>query len=100
MVINDMDYDVEELVVEDLPDEPIETAQYIVAQVKLNKAVARMYFSHCSPSRLPLSKNLSVCQGAMQDVQATLQAWHDACPTLNFSHGNHHLSLTLQVCYQ
>ncbi|KAM0414486.1 hypothetical protein ACHAPD_007742 [Fusarium lateritium] len=38
MVINDMDYDVEELVVEDLVDESAETAQYIVAQVKLNKA--------------------------------------------------------------
>lgn len=37
MVINDMDYDVEELVVEDLVDESVETAQYIVAQVKLNK---------------------------------------------------------------
>ncbi|GKU07562.1 unnamed protein product, partial [Fusarium langsethiae] len=32
MVINDMDYDVEELVVEDLEDESAETAQYIVAQ--------------------------------------------------------------------
>lgn len=100
MVINDMDYDVEEFVVGDLADEPIETAQYIVAQVKLNKAVARMYFSHCSPSRLPLSKDLSVCQEAMRDIQATLQSWYDACPALNFSHGNHHLSLTLQVCYQ
>ncbi|KAJ4112143.1 D-lactate ferricytochrome c oxidoreductase [Fusarium equiseti] len=44
MVINDMDYDVEELVVEDLADEPIETAQYIVAQVKLNKAGRQTYF--------------------------------------------------------
>ncbi|RBR20346.1 uncharacterized protein FIESC28_05310 [Fusarium coffeatum] len=44
MVINDMDYDVEELVVEDLADEPIETAQYIVAQVKLNKAVCYHYY--------------------------------------------------------
>jgi len=114
MVINDMDYDVEELVVEDLADEPIETAQYIVAQVKLNKAgrqpysigdtangtVARMYFSHCSPSRLPLNKDLSVCQEAMRDIRATLQSWYDSCQALNFSHGNHHLSLTLQVCYQ
>ncbi|QPC59950.1 hypothetical protein HYE67_002181 [Fusarium culmorum] len=32
MVINDMDYDVEELVAEDLVDESVETAQYIVAQ--------------------------------------------------------------------
>ncbi|KAL6916285.1 hypothetical protein FSST1_007780 [Fusarium sambucinum] len=99
MVINDMDYDVEELVVEDLADESAETAQYIVAQVKLNKAVAQMYFAHCSPSRLPLSKDLAVCQEAIQDIQATLQSWFDECPALNFSNGNHHLSLTLQVCY-
>ncbi|KAL4732090.1 hypothetical protein ACLX1H_001098 [Fusarium chlamydosporum] len=32
MVINDMDYDVEELVVEDLTEETMETAQYIIAQ--------------------------------------------------------------------
>ncbi|EKJ73181.1 hypothetical protein FPSE_06605 [Fusarium pseudograminearum CS3096] len=32
MVINDMDYDVEELVMDDLIDESAETAQYIVAQ--------------------------------------------------------------------
>ncbi|KAF5232057.1 hypothetical protein FAUST_8919 [Fusarium austroamericanum] len=99
MVINDMDYDVEELVVEDLVDESVETAQYIVAQVKLNKEVARMYFLHCSPLRLPLSKDLAVCQEAIRDVQTTLQSWHDNCPALNFSNGNHHLSLTLQVCY-
>ncbi|CAG7558114.1 unnamed protein product [Fusarium equiseti] len=43
MVINDMDYDVEELVVEDLSDEPRETAQYIVAQVKLNKAAKKIF---------------------------------------------------------
>ncbi|KAF0640694.1 hypothetical protein FPSE5266_20193 [Fusarium pseudograminearum] len=99
MVINDMDYDVEELVMDDLIDESAETAQYIVAQVKLNKEVARMYFLHCSPSRLPLSKDLAVCQEAIRDVQTTLQSWHDTCPALNFSNGNHHLSLTLQVCY-
>ncbi|KAK6712222.1 hypothetical protein SNK05_006677 [Fusarium graminearum] len=99
MVINDMDYDVEELVVEDLVDESVETAQYIVAQVKLNKEVARMYFSHCSPSRLPLSKDLVICQEAIRDVQTTLQSWYGTCPALNFSNGNHHLSLTLQVCY-
>ncbi|CAG1997840.1 unnamed protein product [Fusarium graminearum] len=38
MVINDMDYDVEELVVEDLVDESVETAQYIVAQRQCNKS--------------------------------------------------------------
>lgn len=38
MVINDMDYDVEELVVEDLTEETMETAQYIISQVKLSKA--------------------------------------------------------------
>ncbi|PTD07899.1 D-lactate dehydrogenase [cytochrome], mitochondrial [Fusarium culmorum] len=38
MVINDMDYDVEELVAEDLVDESVETAQYIVAQRQCNKS--------------------------------------------------------------
>lgn len=42
MVINDLDHDVEELVIEDLPDETPETAQYIISQMKLNKAGMRL----------------------------------------------------------
>ncbi|KIL94259.1 hypothetical protein FAVG1_02822 [Fusarium avenaceum] len=38
MVINDLDYDVEELVVQDFPEEAPETAHYMVAQAKLSKA--------------------------------------------------------------
>lgn len=37
MVINDLDHDVEELVMEDLPDESPQTAQYIISQMELNK---------------------------------------------------------------
>lgn len=38
MVINDLDYDVEELVVQDFPEETPETANYMIAQAKLSKA--------------------------------------------------------------
>jgi hypothetical protein len=38
MVINDLDYDVEELVVQDFPEEAPETAHYMIAQAKLSKA--------------------------------------------------------------
>ncbi|KAG7419140.1 Cutinase transcription factor 1 alpha [Fusarium oxysporum f. sp. rapae] len=99
MVINDEDHDVEELADDDFPEETPETAQYIIAQVKLSKVVAGLYFSHCSPSRLALCRESSICQLAMQDVQTTLQTWYDSLKGLNLSKGNHNLSLTLKVCY-
>ncbi|KAF4415227.1 Cutinase transcription factor 1 beta [Fusarium acutatum] len=99
MVINDEDHDVEELIEEDFPEEAPETVQYIVSQVKLSKAMARLYFSHCSPSRLSLCKEAHVLHEAMRDIQSTLQDWYDSCQGLNFSNGHHHLSLTLKVCY-
>ncbi|KAF5251004.1 hypothetical protein FANTH_3868 [Fusarium anthophilum] len=100
MVINDEDHDVEELIQGDFTEEAPETVQYIISQVKLSKAVARLYFSHCSPSRLSLCKEAHVLHEAMRDVQSTLQAWYESSQGLSFSNGNHHLSLTLKVCYQ
>ena len=38
MVINDLDHDVEELLMEDMPDDTPDTAQYILSQIELNKA--------------------------------------------------------------
>jgi len=38
MVINDLDCDVEDLSMQDFPDEPPETARYMIAQAGLNKA--------------------------------------------------------------
>ncbi|KAJ9425824.1 fungal-specific transcription factor domain-containing protein [Fusarium oxysporum] len=99
MVINDEDHDVEELIEEDFPEEAPETVQYIISQVKLSKAMARLYFSHCSPSRLSLCNEAHVLREAMRDIQSTLQAWYESSQGLNFSNGNHHLSLTLKVCY-
>lgn len=65
-----------------------------------NGIVARLYFSHCSPSRLSLCKEAHVLDEAMRDIQSELQAWYDSSEGLNFSNGHHHLSLTLKVCYQ
>ncbi|KAG9505100.1 hypothetical protein J7337_002066 [Fusarium musae] len=75
MVINDEDHDVEELSEEDFTEEGPETVQYIVSQVKLSKAMARLYFSYCSPSRLSLCKEVHLLHEAMRDIQSTLQAW-------------------------
>ncbi|SCN97666.1 related to cutinase transcription factor 1 beta [Fusarium fujikuroi] len=99
MVINDQDHDVEGLVEQDFAEEAPETVQYIISQVKLSKAMARLYFSHCSPSRLSLCKEAHVLDEAMRDIQSELQAWYDSSEGLNFSNGHHHLSLTLKVCY-
>lgn len=38
MIINDMDTDVEELTLEDFPDEKPETAHYLIAQASLSRA--------------------------------------------------------------
>ncbi|KAJ4269932.1 hypothetical protein NW762_001603 [Fusarium torreyae] len=99
MAINDLDHDVEELTVQDFPDEAPETAQYIISQVELNKTVARLYFLHCSPSRLHLSRDSTVRQKAMQDIHTSMQSWLDSSQAVSMSNGNHHLSLTLKVCY-
>ncbi|QGI62734.1 hypothetical protein CEK26_006693 [Fusarium fujikuroi] len=99
MVINDQDHDVEELIEQDFAEEAPEIVQYIISQVKLSKAMARLYFSHCSPSRLPLCKEAHVLDEAMRDTQSELQGWYDSSGGLNFSNGHHHLSLTLKVCY-
>ncbi|KAM0563179.1 hypothetical protein ACHAPJ_000895 [Fusarium lateritium] len=99
MAINDLDHDVEELGAQDFPDEAPETAQYIISQVELNKAVARLYFLHCSPSRLPLSRDSTVRQKAMQDIHTSMQSWYDSSQAVALSNGNHHLSLTLKICY-
>lgn len=66
----------------------------------ISLAVAQLYFSHCSPSRLPLSKDASVRQKAMQDIQTILQSWNHDSKDLKFPNGTHHLCLTLEVCYQ
>ncbi|KAH6988863.1 fungal-specific transcription factor domain-containing protein, partial [Ilyonectria sp. MPI-CAGE-AT-0026] len=42
MVISDIDFDVEDLTMDDFPDETLETARYIIAQVSLNKAASNM----------------------------------------------------------
>ncbi|KAI8653714.1 FAD-binding PCMH-type domain-containing protein [Fusarium sp. Ph1] len=99
MVINDLDHDVEELVMEDLSDETPETARYIISQMELNKTAARLYFLHCSPSRLPLSRETSVRQTAMEDIQMALQSWYTTSEGINVSKRDHHLTLTLKVCY-
>ncbi|KAM0329312.1 hypothetical protein ACHAQA_004617 [Verticillium albo-atrum] len=99
MVINDWDHDVEALLPEDLADETPETVRYIMAQVELNKAAARLYFAHCSPPRLADSREPSVCHLAMDEVQRTLKSWYDAHPFLDGPAGGHHLALTLKVCY-
>ncbi|KAF4453774.1 hypothetical protein F53441_3600 [Fusarium austroafricanum] len=96
MVIHDEDYDVEELAEHDLAEEAPETVQYMIAQVKL---MARLYFSHCSPSRLLLCRDASVRQQAMDDIQTTLRTWYDSFQSLNSASNNHHLSLTVKVCY-
>ena len=37
MVINDLDCDIEDLTMDDFPDESIETAQYVIAQASLSR---------------------------------------------------------------
>ena len=38
MVINDLDHDVEELTMDDISDESLDTARYIILQAELNQA--------------------------------------------------------------
>ncbi|KAH7171688.1 hypothetical protein DER46DRAFT_622571 [Fusarium sp. MPI-SDFR-AT-0072] len=59
MVINDEDHDVEELADDDFPEETPETAQYIIAQVKLSKVDLRSYYFINLSQRLQRQCNTS-----------------------------------------
>ncbi|OQU98289.1 Fungal specific transcription factor domain-containing protein [Cladophialophora immunda] len=99
MVINDLDHDVEDLTIEDFPDESPETAQYIIAQASLNKAASSMFFRYCSPSQLHLSYNASTRLAARQAIQSILEEWYATCLCQGGHDNYHHLALTVKVCY-
>lgn len=100
MVINDLDFDVEDLTLDDFPDENKEIALYVISQSLLNKTVSALYFTHCSPRSLPLSLDPKVRQAARREIQSTFEDWYANAPVLSTRGKSHHLTLTLQVCYQ
>lgn len=118
MSINDLDCDVEDLTMDDFPDETPETAQYIIAQASLSNisearwylfdyrklsltlAASNMFYCHCSPSRLSLSRDPSIRQAARRDIQTRFEEWYRDEPLLKDYDEHHHLTLTLKVCYQ
>ncbi|KIV93367.1 hypothetical protein, variant [Exophiala mesophila] len=99
MVINDLDFDVEELTLDDFPDEPRDAALYIITQASLSRQVSSLFFAYCCPKRLPLSHDPVFRHSARQDIQTKFEEWHANAPVINPSGGPHHLNLTLQVCY-
>ena len=99
MVINDLDCDVEDLTLDDFPFEPVETANYIIGQVELNREAAKLFFCYCSPSILHLSADPETRYEAQQDVQTTLRAWHDSLPKKSLRERRHYLTLTLEMSY-
>lgn len=60
MVINDLDHDVEELLIEDMPDDTPETAQYIISQIELNKAGEKSRESEATSSLLKSDSRTAV----------------------------------------
>lgn len=100
MVINDIDFDVEDLTMDDFPDEPPETARYIIAQASLNKAASNMFFCHCSPRRLALSHDPQARGEARQQIQAVLEGWYAQAVLPSGEDEKHFLNLILKVCYQ
>lgn len=60
---------------------------------------AHLYFCYCSPPRLILSRDPSTRHDTIHNIETTFKTWYDTCQSLRFSDGNHHLSLTLKVCY-
>lgn len=99
MVINELDYDVEDLTMDDLARESPETARYVVAQAMLNKTASNLYFLHCAPTRLASSPE--GWKTAREQIQAALESWYaDAMGAHDHRSSHHHLTLTLKVCYQ
>ncbi|OAP56667.1 hypothetical protein AYL99_08779 [Fonsecaea erecta] len=99
MVINDLDFDVEDLTMDDFPNESIDTARYMVAQASLNKIVSNLFFCHCSPRQLSLSHDPSVRERARQQIQNALQEWLADWREPGPGDNSHLLNLILQLCY-
>lgn len=99
MAINDLDCNVEDLTLDDFPAESLETANYVIEQVKLNRAASEMFFRHCAPTRLPLSASAEVRHHAQQEIRTALQTWHDSVSHRCQRERRHHLHLTLDLCY-
>lgn len=76
MIINDLDCDVENLTLSDFSSESFETAHYVMGQVGLHRAASKMFFHHCSPSRLHICVDPVTRDHAQQDILSTLQNWH------------------------
>ncbi len=99
MIINNLDCNVEDLTVDDFPDESVETANFVMEQVKLNRVASEMFFRHCSSAQLPLCASAEARRNAQQEISATLQAWHDGISHQFQKQRGHHLYLTLDLCY-
>lgn len=114
VVINDQDYDVEELTMDDFPDDEPATARYIMLSVELNQvcksssrlphyrltwAVSGMYFKHCSPRTLPSSKDTVLRAHARKTIQTAFNQWLDKAQQWPLWNEGHQLSLLLKVIY-
>ena len=84
---------------DDFPNDSLATANYVMEQVNLNRLASELFFRHCSPTRLPLCDTPEARHLAQQDIQATLQTWHDAVSHRHQRQRRHHLYLTLDLCY-
>lgn len=100
MVINELECNADDLTLDDFPDESLETANYVINQIGLNKAASKMFFCHCTPLRVHLSADPGTRYLAQRDVQTTLEAWHDSLPKKSKRDRRHYLSLTLEMCYR
>lgn len=100
MIINDLDCNVEDLSLDDFPNESTETANYIVEQVKLHRIASELFFRHCSPRQLSLYTSLVARQAAQQEIRNALQMWHDSIAQKSQRETRHYLYLTLDLCYQ
>jgi hypothetical protein len=99
MVINELECDADDLTLDDFPDESLETANYVLDLIGLNKAASKMFFCHCSPLRIHLSADPGTRYLAQQDIQTTLQEWRNSLPKKSKRERRHYLSLTLEMCY-
>ena len=58
-----------------------------------------MYFRHCSPRELPLSKDANIRAHARRTIQTTLEQWLKKAQTWPLWNEGHQLSLLLKVIY-
>jgi hypothetical protein len=72
---------------------------FLSLELLLTAIVSQMYFQHCAPPRLPLSRDSNIRAHARREIEVAFEKWHSRAQTWERWNESHQLSLLLKVIY-